>query len=57
MHLLLHDAHAPFELVVELGFPHQDGGPVLEDAVAHGGADVEALALARPSRVGVGVLA
>ena len=43
--LLLHDAHAALEGVVQLGVAHQDGVFLLEHAVAHAGADAEAFAL------------
>ena len=43
--LLLHDAHAALEGVVELGVAHQHRRSLFEHAVADGGADAEAIAL------------
>ena len=45
MHFLLHDAHAALEGVVQLGVAHQNRRALIDDAVAHGGADAEAVAL------------
>src|ERR1019366_7837434 len=45
VHFLLHDAHAALEGVVQLGVAHQNRRALFEDAIAHGGADAEAISL------------
>ena len=43
--VLLDDAAALAESVVDGGVAHQDGVPAVQDAIAHGGADAETFAL------------